>query len=654
MISWFTTSNRRGFKMSFIRLVRSFLPCALLAFQSLLSARQEQPEPQADEKRIVATGQRYALIVGVGDAVIPGYKRSPLPGCLRDAKALTEILKKCGYAVTTLSENDTVSPNIANVAATLKRICAEADSKDQVMVYFTSHGLEKDGVPCIALKDGLMPLRTIKEELSKSKAIVRIVLLDCCRSEQGFRTESSEIRDVHIVLSCRPDETSTFGPSGLSAFTEVLVEALTDCHANRVLDDRIELDEVLYYLDEHVPKRAEAFKRGHKQNPTRTVVDPRSVNPILATCGTPAAVGTAVPTAVSGVSVLPAGRNDLIIPSAIVGKIRLGMTPKELIDSVGKPAAPFTTDQLGNGQTTISDTPAKGDELRVTFEHGSVSSVQYLRAVPCRESFDARRSSLSWDLNVGKTPDKEVTRVFAGMNPEQVFEKIGCSESQSLRLDPDGSGVVTYTNVPRKGSQVRVAFARGIVSHVSIARQWTCKEGFNATKAQAGFAKLAESAADDQLTAVFTKNTPLMVIEAMGCPSGPPLLLDESGSGTVEYRDVPAAGDLTTIYFQNDFVSLVIARRAVSCLSLPDAARSRERFKTLAAGNDDMVVADQLRSKTPAQVFASLGCPATPLRLDGSGQGTATYRDVPEAGDEISILFFRGKSLGVLINRAVK
>ena len=630
--------------------VRSFVVFAAAAL--CLGASSIAQPPQPLEKGIVAKGKRFAFIVGVGVATPPGVDLEPLPGCIKDAHALSKVLREAGYQTTTLTEEDPLPPTKANVVSSLQSVCAAAQDTDQILVYFSTHGGAPKGDPLLALKDDVITLKSIKSEVSKSKALVRIVMLDSCRVEKGFRTEASEFRDIHVVLSCRPDEKSTFGPSGLSAFTEVLVEALTDCKGDRYPDGRLDLDEVLNYLDDHVQERAEAYSHGHKQNPTRTVVDPRSLNPVMATCKAPATATESVPVAVRS-PVRPKTRNDLIVPASLVGKIEIGMPAKQVLSAAGKAAAPFTLDQNGRGQAVLSGIPKAGDEVRVWFVDGLVTRVQELHEVPCLQLSDVAKARGAWEKMAASTPDKEVTKPFAGLGPERIFELFGCP-AEPLRLDTDGGGEVSYRNVPRDQNLVKFTFTRGLVSHVSVSRVWACDTNPEPAVALINLARLSGGVPDDQLSAALSKATIKQIVDAIGCPPKGPLLIDETGAGSGVYPDFPKVGDLTTVNFRNSYVIGFLIDRAISCDSPFNAASARAGFAKLAGGGSDSAVNDALRAKTPEQMFEVLGCPSAPMRLDGNGMGYATYSDIPEVGDTLTVLFHKRSAIGAEIERRVK
>lgn len=435
-------------------------------YESLLLDVQKQPDPaKSPPKKIIASGHRYAVLVGVAEAA----GQVPLPFCLNDVTRLGEALTAGGYECTLLSERESKMPTHANALAAIRRMAARAGPTDQILVYMSTHGGAPDGVPLLALKDEPMTLREIKEAMAASPALVRVLILDACRDEKGFRTETAEIRDLHVILSCRPDEESANSPNGVSLFTEVLIEALTGCAADRIPDGQLELDEVLHYLDENVPARANLYEPGSHQNPTRTVVDPRSLNPIFASCSPPDADNGPVTTAVEGSSTVSLA-NDLIISSALVGRITLMMTRADLEASMGEPALGFSDDyeQTGSDVVGYINEPQDGDILWVFFKDHQVMSVMVMGKGPCRGDFDLGKARAGFaELCDGRSVE-DTSEAIVGTPMQTIYDLLGCPSGGLALQSGSGRGAAVYENVPRQGREVRVVYEPSGVISISV------------------------------------------------------------------------------------------------------------------------------------------------------------------------------------------
>lgn len=437
---------------------------------------QAAPEQAAPDAPKVTTGRRFALVTGVQKAEIPGIEAHELEGCTRDANALASRLTQSGYTVTRLTEanNDTV-PTLAAFMSTLQSICTNAGPTDLVLVYISSHGGVLNDRPMLLLKDAPVFLDDIKEELSKSRALVRMIFLDACRDQPGFPTQTREYRDIHTVLSCRPDEYSLATEKGLSVFTQAIIDGLNGCKADRVKDGRIELDELLYYLDEHVPVLADQCEPGHKQRPTRTVVDPRAVNPVIATCSIldqlmlpedePNAIGL---TGVEG-PVARGPHNDLILPSDLGELVKVGMTREEIaaslsleLDKIDAPAP------SGDDIVIIDDRPFIGDTFYVFFKDAKLTKWFIMMRNPCVSGYSATASRAMFMKLVGNDTTADVTPLLKGKTRGEMLALLGCPSQIFCHNVNATSHVYEFNDVPVEGMQLNVVLKSDVVESVHI------------------------------------------------------------------------------------------------------------------------------------------------------------------------------------------
>ncbi len=429
------------------------------------------------KKSLEAHGKRYALCVGVGQASFNGVAQNPLPMCINDARTLGALLEKSGYTSVVLTDDapdDMHKPTVANAVAALNDLCTAAGPDDQLVLYFSTHGGYVDNKPQLVMTDGLLELETIKQMAAHSGALVRIVMLDACRVEgSGFRTESNECRDVHVILACRPDQESQGGKNGLSIFTEALIDGLTDCAADRVKDGRIELDELLYYIEEEMPKLLERDWPGTVQNPTRTIVDGRAINPVLLQCEKPEASAPA--DAAAGEDVVAVFEpttqvllSDLILSSDTAGKIKMGMTPDEVRAAMTglKPSIGFGENPAGDDLVLYEDTPKPGDKLWIAFGQGKVSSVIVQEANPCEGAFDREEACRGVRRLVGTAEYDQWTPMFQGLTKEQVRALMGCPTEAANLENQSAQSVWIYRKVPVMLIDTIIRFENGKVVKV--------------------------------------------------------------------------------------------------------------------------------------------------------------------------------------------
>lgn len=437
---------------------------------------------------VAAVGKRYALLVGVEEAEVGGVKQHPLEVCSGDSIAMAAALKSAGYECTVLNDGKlakegsfntpkTMPPTVANAKDAVAKVCALAGPSDMVLIYFSTHGVilpgknGLDGPAILAMNDGALKIDDVKAAMASSKALTRVLLLDCCRDNKKFAPKVSEFRDVHVVTACRPDELSQTGLHGLSVFTEAFVAAITDCHADRYKDGQIELDELLTFVVDEVPKRARELDEKASQNPTRTVVDPRTVNPIIASCSSTSIYDGLLPTAMQGpVQSLP--RNDLVLSGSIAGKITEGMSEAEMTAAMGREAddpSACDTDPKGEGLAMYMNTPKKGDTVFVFFGEKKVTRVMVMYAKLCDGEFDAAKSRAA----MTKLLDgRDLTQIgeALGQQPtmKDLFEKLGCPTGGLMYGQDNASGSVHYDDVPLPGQRLTFLIRDGMVTEVKL------------------------------------------------------------------------------------------------------------------------------------------------------------------------------------------
>lgn len=435
--------------------------------------------------QVAAVGKRFALLVGVQNAEVGGTKQKPLAECPGDSIAMGAALKSAGYECVVINdatdhagktEPGATMPTVANSLSAVKSICDRAGPSDQVLIYFSTHGIilpgknGLDGPAILAMNDGALRIEDVKAALAGSKALTRILLLDCCRDNKTFAPKVSEFRDVHVVTACRPDEQSLTGTHGLSIFTEAFVAGITDCRADRFKDGQIELDELLNFVIDEVPRRAKEQEPGTSQNPTRTVIDPRTVNPIISTCTSTAIYDGLLPTAMQGpVQNLP--RNDLVLSGSLAGKIVTGMSEAEMTAAMGRPAsdpANCEKDPKGEGLAMYMNTPRKGDTTFVFFIDKKVNRVMVMYEKLCDGEFDAAKSRAALTNLLGGKDLTEIGEIIGQPTAKELFQKLGCPKSGLMYGQDSESGTVSYDNVPLPGQQLTFLLKNGKVTEVHL------------------------------------------------------------------------------------------------------------------------------------------------------------------------------------------
>jgi hypothetical protein len=407
-------------------------------------------------------GIRRALLIGVAQGSANGVAQNPLPQCIIDARTLKTVLTPRGYSCEVLADDGPAVPTAQKIRDEVAALSGLSGDEDQLLVYISTHGESKDGASSIVATDGLVDVEWIKRHMAASRAKVKILILDCCRGDKEFGRVTSEVRDVHVILACRPDQLSQTGGSGMSIFTEAMVDGLVECRADRLKDGVIELDELLQYVEAEVPKKAMQLNPDKPQNPTRSVVDPKVMSPVIATCTVLDRLTFGAEAYVDGPA--PKARKTLRLANLALLTVQKGQT---LAAVEGALKGAFDTapdfDERGAGTGIKRDMPSDGELLAVRFEDRKVAEAHVLYQGLCEGEYNSDAVRGMVKKLIGEKPLVELIEVLKGLSVADVQDKLGCAKSALLPTAgfPDSLGELRYPGVPRPGQMFVVLVKDG-------------------------------------------------------------------------------------------------------------------------------------------------------------------------------------------------
>ncbi len=234
-------------------------------------------------------GKRYALLVGVNE-----YEHEKLPAlkyAVNDAAELGALLEKSGYGVTVLTDetgkkDPKLAPTKANVEKRLKDTLDGAKKGDVVVVALAGHGLqfegEKDAYFCPSdarpFKDEaktLVSLGKVYEQLDKSFAGVKVLLVDACRDDpaagRGSRGVNADFAPkppsgVASLFSCSAGQRA-FEHDDLKhgVFFYHLIEGLSG--KAKDADGDVTFGGLATYVQKHVSREVPRLVAGARQSP---------------------------------------------------------------------------------------------------------------------------------------------------------------------------------------------------------------------------------------------------------------------------------------------------------------------------------------------------------------------------------------------------
>lgn len=219
---------------------------------------------------------RKALIVGIDD-----YPDCPLNGCVNDATAVAQCLRKNGDG----SPNFEILEmnNVGTKVELKEKILELFNSQVEIaLFYFSGHGCKTNYDGYIVMPDYApgsegIPMTEILKIVNDSKALNKIVILDCCYSgtfgNGALSDNVTEIAEGVTILTASMEDQTARESGGHGVFTNLLLEALSGGAAN--INGNITPGSIYSYIDQALDawEQRPVFKTNtHSFVKVRTVV----------------------------------------------------------------------------------------------------------------------------------------------------------------------------------------------------------------------------------------------------------------------------------------------------------------------------------------------------------------------------------------------
>ncbi len=206
------------------------------------------------------SGEKWALLIGVDRNEALGE----LEVCAADARALKAVLGQIGYRniniLTDDSEDLTRWPTSGNIRRAVQRISEVADEDDTILLFFSGHGIMRDGEGHIVPVDGdrrnAIALSWVKGQLAYSKARHKMLILDAChagaaKGVEGIVPGHEVETGISMLLSSGEDQVSwPDDERGHSVFSWYLLEGLTGAAADE--DGTVSFESLSEYVRDRV------------------------------------------------------------------------------------------------------------------------------------------------------------------------------------------------------------------------------------------------------------------------------------------------------------------------------------------------------------------------------------------------------------------
>lgn len=195
---------------------------------------------------------RKALVVGINS-----YPTAPLKGCINDASALANTLKKNGDGSPNFSVKLETDVATKSELKTMIKDLFDGDS-DVALLYFSGHGLfSETGGYIVTLDHARNDVGVSMDEIlilaNKSRVKDKIIILDCCSSGAFGSPEvtggaACQIIEGVVVLTASKSSESAMEVNGHGVFTNLLIDALQGGAAD--LRGHITPGSVYAYIDQ--------------------------------------------------------------------------------------------------------------------------------------------------------------------------------------------------------------------------------------------------------------------------------------------------------------------------------------------------------------------------------------------------------------------
>lgn len=175
---------------------------------------------------------RKALVIGIDE-----YADYPLSGCVNDAYAMKSVLETNADGSPNFAVRIITDPQVSTKSNLKKQINELFETEtDVALLYFAGHGMVTSTGGFITTVDAEpydegIPMNEILNIASKSRAVYKIIILDCCYSGKMGNLSCNEnvsqlCKEMNIIAASRDYEGAEEGEDGHGVFTSLLVDAL--------------------------------------------------------------------------------------------------------------------------------------------------------------------------------------------------------------------------------------------------------------------------------------------------------------------------------------------------------------------------------------------------------------------------------------------
>ena len=209
---------------------------------------------------------KVALLIGVSEYE---YESNPLPGARKDIEAMKLVLEDPNIGNFT-KVDQLINPDLMEMQKAIETLFTNRRRDDSVLLYFSGRAVKDrsdklffaNRLTCQdMLKSTAVPASFIQDLISNSLCKRQVIILDCSFSGAFAKGLDVSISGWVVLTSCTSNQNSLEqSESGLSTYTNYLVEGLETGAADRDNNGEISIDELHEYARKKVQQNFPIMK----------------------------------------------------------------------------------------------------------------------------------------------------------------------------------------------------------------------------------------------------------------------------------------------------------------------------------------------------------------------------------------------------------
>jgi Caspase domain len=209
---------------------------------------------------------KVALLIGVSEYE---FESNPLPGAIKDVEAMRLVLENPHIGDFT-EVGELINPDLIEMQKAIEALFANRRKDDFLLLYFSGRGVKDRNDKLFfanritsedMLKSTSVPAGFVQDLMLNSVSRKQVIILDCSYSGAFAKGLDVSMSGWVVLTSCTANQNSLEqSESGLSTYTNYLVEGLETGAADRDNNGEISIDELHEYARKKVQQSFPVMK----------------------------------------------------------------------------------------------------------------------------------------------------------------------------------------------------------------------------------------------------------------------------------------------------------------------------------------------------------------------------------------------------------